>query len=54
MVLKSANNMNSCQDHDKTSRSLNPISCLRNGKMLPNIIGKKKKRLEQGEEKIRH
>ena len=41
MVLKSSNNMNSCQEHDKTNRSLNAISCLRNGKMLPNIIGKK-------------
>ena len=43
--------MNSCQEHDKTNRSLNDIKCLRNGKMLPNIIGKKQKRLEQEEEK---
>ena len=53
MVLKSANNIVSCQEHDETNRSLNAISCLRNGKMLPNITGKKQKRLEQGEKKIR-
>ena len=51
MVSKGASNMNSCQEHDNNNRSLNAISCLRNGKMLPNIFGKKQKRLEQGEEK---
>ena len=51
IVSKNAKNMNFCQEHEKTNRSLNSISCLRNGKMLPNIIGKKQKRLEQEEEK---
>ena len=48
MVPKSANNMNSFQEHDKTNRSLKAISCLRNGKMLPNIIGKKTEEIRAG------